>query len=199
MNDSPPEAPGASRQSWWRRLRGGLSRTSTARTTAITDLVSKRKLDAGVVEELEELLIRNDFGVDVAARTAAAVGEGRYDKMISAEEVKAILAAEIEKILLPVARPLVIDAASRPVVILAAGVNGSGKTTTIGKLASRFSRDGRQVMLAAGDTFRAAAVEPLKIWGERTASPVIAAAQGADAAAHGFWPCDAARAPDARR
>jgi len=102
-------------------LRGGLSRTSTAITTAITDLVSKRKLDAGVVEELEELLIRNDFGVDVAARVATAVGDGRYDKMISAEEVKAILAAEIEKILTPVARPLVIDGPSRPFVILVCG------------------------------------------------------------------------------
>jgi fused signal recognition particle receptor len=194
MNDSTTEAPGNSRQSWWRRLRGGLSRTSTAITTAITDLVSKRKLDAGVVEELEELLIRADFGVDVAARIAAAVGEGRYDKMISAEEVKAILAAEIEKILAPVARPLVIDRALRPFVILVAGVNGSGKTTTIGKLASRFSRDSRQVMLAAGDTFRAAAIEQLKIWGERTASPVIAGAQGADAAGLVFGALEAARA-----
>jgi fused signal recognition particle receptor len=156
--------------------------------------VSKRKLDAGVVEELEELLIRNDFGVDVAARIAAAVGEGRYDKMISPDEVKAILAAEIEKVLAPVARPLVIDGASRPFVILVAGVNGSGKTTTIGKLASRFSRDGRRVMLAAGDTFRAAAVEQLKIWGERTASPVIAGVQGGDAAGLVFGALEAARA-----
>ena len=193
MNDSTTQASGNSRQSWWRRLRGGLSRTSTAITTAITDLISKRKLDAGVVEELEELLIRADFGVDVAGRIAAAVGEGRYDKMISSEEVKAILAAEIETILAPVARPLVIDGASRPFVILVAGVNGSGKTTTIGKLASRFSREGRQVMLAAGDTFRAAAIDQLKIWGERTRSPVIAGAQGADAAALVFRALEAAR------
>ena len=194
MNDSTTEAPGTPRQSWWRRLRSGLSRTSNAITSAITDLVSKRKLDAGVVEELEELLIRADFGVDVAARIAAAVGEGRYDKMISSEEVKAILAAEIEKILLPVARPLVIDGGSRPFVILVAGVNGSGKTTTIGKLASRFSRDGRQVMLAAGDTFRAAAIEQLKIWGERTASPVIAGVQGSDAAGLVFAALETAQA-----
>jgi fused signal recognition particle receptor len=193
MNDSTTQAPGE-RQSWWRRLRGGLSRTSTAITTAITDLVSKRRLDASVVEELEDLLIRADFGVDVARRVVAAVGEGRYDKMISSEEVKAILAAEIEKILAPVARPLVIDGASRPFVILVAGVNGSGKTTTIGKLASRFSREGRQVMLTAGDTFRAAAIEQLKIWGERTRSPVIAGAQGADAAGLVFRALEAARA-----
>jgi len=193
MNDSTTEAPGNSRQSWWRRLRGGLSRTSTAITTAISDLVSKRRLDAGVVEELEELLIRADFGVDVAGRLAGAVGEGRYDKMISSEEVKAILAAEIEKILASVARPLAIDGASRPFVIVVAGVNGSGKTTTIGKLASRFSREGRRVMLAAGDTFRAAAIEQLKIWGERTGSPVIAGVQGADAAGLVFGALEAAR------
>jgi fused signal recognition particle receptor len=194
MNDSTTQASGNSRQSWWRRLRGGLSRTSTAITTAITDLVSKRRLDASVVEELEELLIRADFGVDVAGRIAAAVGEGRYDKMISSEEVKAILAAEIEKILAPVAKPLAIDGPSKPFVILVAGVNGSGKTTTIGKLASRFSREGRQVMLAAGDTFRAAAIEQLEIWGERTRSAVIADAQGADAAGLVFRAIEAARA-----
>jgi len=182
MNDSTTEAPGNARQSWWRRLRGGLGRTSASITSAISDLVAKRKLDAGMVEELEELLIRADIGVDAAARIAATVGEGRYNKLISPDEVKAILAAEIEKILVPVAKPLAIDSAEKPFVILVAGVNGSGKTTTIGKLASRFSREGRRVMLAAGDTFRAAAVEQLKIWGERTASPVIAGAQGADAA-----------------
>ena len=182
MNDSTTEAPGDSRQSWWRRLRGGLGRTSAAITSAISDLVTKRKLDAGVVEELEELLIRTDIGVNDAARIAGTVGEGRYNKMISPEEVKAILATEIERILAPVAKPLIIDSAKKPFVILVAGVNGSGKTTTIGKLASRFSREGRHVMLAAGDTFRAAAIEQLKIWGERTRSPVIAGLQGADAA-----------------
>ena len=179
MSDSTSDAP---RQSWWSRLKSGLGRTSAAITTAITDLVSKRKLDAGVIEELEETLIRADFGIDVAARMAGAVGQGRYDKMISADEVKAILAEEIEKILLPVTRPLIIDDGAKPFVILVAGVNGSGKTTTIGKLAARYSREGRRVMLAAGDTFRAAAIEQLKIWGERTGSPVIAGNQGGDAA-----------------
>jgi fused signal recognition particle receptor len=191
MNDSisqtgQPE-PGASeagtgRRSWWQRLRGGLAKTSASIATAITDLVSKRKLDASVLEELEEVLIRADLGVGAAARIASAVGEGRYDKTVAADEVKAILASEIEKILAPVAVPLAIDRASKPFVILVAGVNGSGKTTTIGKLAARFSREGRRVMLAAGDTFRAAAIEQLKVWGERTKSPVIAGAQGADAA-----------------
>jgi fused signal recognition particle receptor len=198
MNDSisqPGESgTGEARQSWWRRLRGGLARTSASIATAISDLVSKRKLDAGVLEELEEVLIRADLGVGAAARIAAAVGEGRYDKTVSADEVKAILAAEIEKILVPVAVPLAIDAACKPFVILVAGVNGSGKTTTIGKLAARYSREGLRVMLAAGDTFRAAAIEQLEIWGERAGCPVIAGAQGADAAGLVYEALAAARA-----
>ena len=161
MNDTP-------KQSWWQRLSGGLKRTSASIGSAISDLVSKRKLDAATIEELEELLIRADLGVDTAARIAAAIGEGRYDKQVSDAEVKAILAAEVEKVLGPVAKPLVIDAGAKPFVILVVGVNGSGKTTTIGKLAARFRAEGRKVMLAAGDTFRAAAIEQLKIWGSRT-------------------------------
>jgi fused signal recognition particle receptor len=198
MNDSVTETDvsetGEARKSWWRRLRGGLARTSASIATAITDLVSKRKLDAGVLEELEDVLIRADLGVAAAARIAEAVGEGRYNKDVSADEVKAILAAEIEKILTPVAQPLTIDAAAKPFVILVAGVNGSGKTTTIGKLGARFAREGRRVMLAAGDTFRAAAIEQLKIWGARTGSPVIAGAQGADAAGLAYEALAAARA-----
>jgi fused signal recognition particle receptor len=180
------------KQSWWQRLSGGLRRTSSSIGGAIADLVSKRKLDAGTIEELEELLIRADLGVDVASRIAAAVGEGRYDKTVSADEVKAILAAEVEKVLAPVAQPLTI-AAKKPFVILVVGVNGSGKTTTIGKLAARFRAEGRRVMLAAGDTFRAAAIEQLKIWGQRTGAKVIAGAQGSDAASLAFEALTAAR------
>ncbi len=194
MNDSTTDPSGDARQSWWRRLRGGLARTSSSIATAISDLVSKRKLDAAVIEDLEEILIRADLGVDVAARIAAAVGEGRYDKTVSPDDVKAVLAAEIEKILGPVAVPLVVDPARTPFVILVVGVNGSGKTTTIGKLAARLSRERRRVMLAAGDTFRAAAVEQLKIWGERTRSAVISAAPGADAASLAYEALAAARA-----
>jgi len=191
MNDTPPSDP--ARQSWWGRLRGGLSRSSASLATAIGNLVTKRRLDAAVVAELEDILIRADLGVDAAARIAAAVGDGRYDKAVSPEEVKSILAAEIEKILAPVAVPLAIDRAGRPFVILVAGVNGSGKTTTIGKLAARFSREGHRVMLAAGDTFRAAAIDQLKIWGERSNSPVVAGAQGGDAAALAYEALAAAR------
>ena len=187
MNDTP-------KQSWWQRLSGGLKRTSSSIGGAISDLVSKRKLDAATIEELEELLIRADLGVDVAGRIAAAVGEGRYDKSISADDAKAILAAEVEKVLAPVARPLVIDATAKPFVILVVGVNGSGKTTTIGKLAARFRAEGRGVMLAAGDTFRAAAIEQLKIWGQRTGASVIAREQGSDAASLAFEAVTAAKA-----
>jgi fused signal recognition particle receptor len=189
MNDSTQSKP-----SWWQRLKGGLTRTSATIGGAISDLVSKRQLDADTIEELEDVLIRADLGVEVATRIAAAIGEGRYDKSVSAEEVKAILAAEVEKVLAPVAQPLVIDANAKPFVLLVVGVNGSGKTTTIGKLAARFVAEGRHVMLAAGDTFRAAAIDQLEIWGTRTGCPVIASQPGADAASLAFEAVTAAQA-----
>jgi fused signal recognition particle receptor len=179
--------------SWWGRLRDGLKRTSSTLTTAITDLVSKRKLDTAMLDEIEEVLIRADLGVEVAARIAAAVGEGRYDKAISADEVKAVLAAEVEKVMTPVARPLALTPGVAPTVVLVVGVNGSGKTTTIGKLAAKYRAEGRKVMLAAGDTFRAAAIEQLKIWGERTGAAVIARTQGSDSAALAFEALTAAK------
>ena len=179
MNDIP-------KQSWWQRLSGGLKRTSTSISTAISDLVSKRKLDAATIEELEELLIRADLGLDVSARIAEAIAHGRYDKQVSDAEVKAILSSEVEKVLGPVAKPLAIDVSIKPFVILVVGVNGSGKTTTIGKLAARFRHEWRKVMLAAGDTFRAAAIDQLKIWGQRAGATVIAREQGADAASLAF-------------
>jgi fused signal recognition particle receptor len=139
-----------------------------------------------MLEDIEDVLLRADLGTEVAARIAAAVGVGRYDKAITADDVKSVVAAEVEKVLSPVAKPLVIDSAQKPFVILVVGVNGSGKTTTIGKLAAKFAAEGRSVMLAAGDTFRAAAIEQLKIWGERTKSPVIAGSQGSDSASLAF-------------
>jgi fused signal recognition particle receptor len=182
-------------QSWWQRLSGGLKRTSSSIGGAISDLVSKRKLDAAMLDELEEMLIRADLGVDVAARISGEIGESRYDKAISPDEVKAVVAAEVEKTLAAVARPLSVEGA-KPFVILVSGVNGSGKTTTIGKLASRFRAEGRRVMLAAGDTFRAAAIDQLKIWGERSGAPVIARAPGSDAASLVFEALTAAKAQD---
>jgi fused signal recognition particle receptor len=183
MNDT---TPGTTKLSWWRRLSDGLKRTSSSLGSAVADLVTKRKLNRALLEDIEDVLLRADLGTEVAARIAAAVGSGRYDQTISADEVKAIVAAEVEKVLAPVAKPLVIDEAQKPFVILVVGVNGSGKTTTIGKLAAKLSAEGRKVMLAAGDTFRAAAIEQLKIWGERTRSPVISGAQGSDSASLAF-------------
>jgi fused signal recognition particle receptor len=179
--------------SWWRRLSSGLKRTSSSLGSAVADLVTKRKLDRAMLEEIEDVLLRADLGTEVAARIAEAVGKGRYDKTISAEEVKDVVATEVEKVLAPVAKPLEIDVARAPFVILVVGVNGSGKTTTIGKLAAKFASEGRKVMLAAGDTFRAAAIEQLKIWGERAKSPVIAGSQGSDAASLAFNALSAAK------
>jgi fused signal recognition particle receptor len=159
----------------------------------VADLVTKRKLDRAMLDDIEDVLLRADLGTTVAERIAEAVGEGRYDKAISADEVKAVVATEVEKVLAPVARPLVIDDTFKPFVILVVGVNGSGKTTTIGKLAAKLSAEGRKVMMAAGDTFRAAAIDQLKVWGERTGSPVIAGAQGSDSASLAFNALTAAR------
>jgi fused signal recognition particle receptor len=180
MNDQPAE-----KQSWWQRLSGGLKRTSASIGGAVADLVAKRKLDEAMLEEIEDVLIRADLGVESAAKIAAAVGEGRYDKSITADEVKAVVAAEVEKVLTPVAKPLGLGGA-KPFVVLVVGVNGSGKTTTIGKLAAKLRAEGRSVMLAAADTFRAAAIDQLSIWGGRTGASVIARAPGADAAGVAF-------------
>ena len=184
------EAP---KKSWWRRLSGGLKRTSSSLGTAVADLVTKRKLDRAMLDDIEDVLLRADLGTEVAARISTAVGVGRYDKSISADEVKAVVATEVEKVLAPVAKPLAIDETKKPFVVLVVGVNGSGKTTTIGKLAAKLSAEGRKVMLAAGDTFRAAAIEQLKVWGERTNSPVIAGAQGSDSASLAFNALSSAR------
>jgi len=191
MTDTPQDKP---KQSWWQRLSAGLKRTSGSIGGAISDLVSKRKLDRAMIEDIEDVLLRADLGTEVAARIAAKVGEGRYDKDVSAQDVQEIVAAEVEQVLAPVAKPLAIDESQKPFVILVVGVNGSGKTTTIGKLAAKFTAEGRRVMLAAGDTFRAAAIEQLKIWGERTGVPVVARAHGSDSASLAFDAASEARA-----
>jgi fused signal recognition particle receptor len=200
MNDSIDEGTSAGGDAgeesqgggWWRRLTGGLKRTSSSIGTALTDLVSKRRLDEATLEEIEDVLIRADLGMETAGRVAAAIGEGRYDQSISPEQVKAVLAAEVEKILEPLAKPLVIEGA-KPFVILVVGVNGSGKTTLIGKLSSKLAGERRKVVLAAGDTFRAAAIEQLKIWGRRAGAKVVAKEQGADSAGLAFEALTAAK------
>lgn len=171
---------------WLSKLRAGLSRTSQRLTDGITGALTRRRLDKETLQKLEEALISADIGVATAAKLTAKLAEDRFDKEISDEEVRTALADNIAEILRPVAVPLAIDPARKPHVILVAGVNGSGKTTTIGKLAKMLRDDGKSVMLAAGDTFRAAAIEQLQIWGERTGSTVIAGKQGADAAGLAF-------------
>jgi fused signal recognition particle receptor len=183
---------GGEKQGWFGRLRQGLSRSSTKLSEGITGIFTKRKLDQATLDELEELLIQADLGVGTAAKLVGAFGKTRFGQEIAPEEVKSALAAEIAKILEPVAQPL--TPAEKPSVVLVVGVNGSGKTTTIGKLAQLYREDGKKVMLAAGDTFRAAAVEQLQIWGERVGAPVIARGAGADPAGLAYEALEAARA-----
>ncbi|KQU74298.1 signal recognition particle-docking protein FtsY [Aminobacter sp. DSM 101952] len=172
----------APRQSWFQRLRQGLSRSSKELSGNIAGIFTKRKLDEDTLQDLEDVLIRADLGVETALRVTDALASSRYGKDVSDHEVRSIMAVEVEKVLKPVALPLELDLTHKPHVILVVGVNGTGKTTTIGKLAAKLTEPGLSVMLAAGDTFRAAAIEQLKIWGERTKSPVIATKLGADAA-----------------
>lgn len=176
MDDKPE------RKSWFSRLKDGLSKSTARLTDGITGIFTKKKLDDEALEELEELLIRADLGPVTAARLANGLAKTRFGKEVTAEEVKDYLAGEVQKIVEPVAQPLVIDATKKPHVILLVGVNGTGKTTTIGKLARQFRAEGKNVWLAAGDTFRAAAVSQLQIWGDRTGCPVISKPTGADAA-----------------
>ena len=178
--------------SWFNRLKAGLKRSSSALSDGISGIFTKAKLDAETLEELEDLLITTDLGVSVAAKLTSTLSDGRYDKEISGEDVKNILAGEIEAMLTPVAKPLDVDKGCKPHVILMAGVNGAGKTTTIGKLAKKYKDQGKSVMLAAGDTFRAAAVEQLQIWGTRTGVPVVTKEIGADAAALAYEALDRA-------
>jgi fused signal recognition particle receptor len=180
------------KQGWFKRLTAGLKKSSSAISSGVTSIFTKRKLDDDTLEELEELLITTDLGVSVAAKLTATLAKDRYAKEISDEEVKEILAREVTNILEPVAKPLLPKAENRPHIILMAGVNGAGKTTTIGKLAKKFRDEGRSVMMAAGDTFRAAAVEQLQVWGERVGVPVITKEIGTDAAALAFEAVDRA-------
>jgi fused signal recognition particle receptor len=189
----PSEAPVAEaaaeapkKLGWFQRLKVGLTKTSAKLSEDIAGLFTKRKLDAATLEELEDLLIQADLGVETAMRITEALSKGRYNKEIAPEEVRAVLAAEVERVLTPVAKPLRLEGERHPHVILVVGVNGTGKTTTIGKLAQRYVLEGKKVTLAAGDTFRAAAIQQLQIWGERTGATVVARDTGADSAGLAF-------------
>ncbi len=178
--------------SWFQRLKSGLSRSSSRLTEGLAAILVKRKLDDATLEEIEELLIAADLGPATAARLAADLGKARFGKEVTDPEVREFLAERIAAMLAPIAVPL--DATGhKPFVILVVGVNGVGKTTTIGKLAQRFRAEGRSVMMAAGDTFRAAAVAQLAIWGERTGATVVRKDQGADPAALAYEALERAR------
>ena len=168
------------------RLKDGLSHSTQKLSGGITAIVGKRRLDDEVLEELEELLIGADLGTEVAGRVIGEFRRTRFGKEVTGEEVKAALAGEVAEILRPVAVPLTLDPARKPHVILVVGVNGTGKTTTIGKMAQQYRERGLRAILVAGDTFRAAAVEQLQIWGQRTGCAVVAGAPNADAAGLAF-------------
>jgi len=167
---------------WLSRLRRGLNKSSSKISDGITALLTRRKLDGAAIVELEELLISADLGVQTSGRLAGVIRDRRFEGGAEKAEILSALSEEITAVLAPVAVPLVIEPGRKPHVVLVCGVNGSGKTTTIGKLARQFRDQGRSVMLAACDTFRAAATEQLQVWGERTGALVITGAAGADAA-----------------
>jgi fused signal recognition particle receptor len=168
------------------RLQDGLSRSTQKLTAGLTTVFQKRRLDDAALDELEDLLIGADLGTEAASRVIAAFRRSRFGKEVTDAEVKQALAEEIAAILTPVAKPLALDPAKQPHVVLMVGVNGSGKTTTIGKLALQYRAEGKRPVLVAGDTFRAAAVEQLQIWGERVGAPVVAGGPGADPAGLAF-------------
>lgn len=184
LAEPEPEQP--VKKGWLSRLREGLTKSTSKLTDGISGIFTKRKLDDEALEELEELLITADLGPVTAAKVTAELARTRFGKEVSPDEVRRTLAASIAQILEPVAEPLVIDPDAKPHVILVVGVNGAGKTTTIGKMAKQFRTEGKSVMIAAGDTFRAAAVQQLQVWGERSGCPVIAKETGADAAGLAF-------------
>lgn len=182
------------KRGWLARLTQGLSRSSAKVSSAITGLFTKARLDDAMLDEIEDALISADLGLKTAAAVRARLASERYDKDVTDAEVKAILADHIATLMRPLEQPLAASISARPHVILVVGVNGSGKTTTIAKLARRFQEQGHSVMLAAGDTFRAAAIAQLQVWGERLGVPVVTTREGGDAAGLAFTALEQARA-----
>ena len=180
--------------SWLKKLTSGLSKTSARVTSSLASLLGRPSIDAASLEDLEDALISADLGTAAAARLAERVKAHRFEGEVTAEALAGALSDGIADILAPVAVPLKPETGNGPHVVLLVGVNGSGKTTTAGKLAQHWRQQGMSVMLAAGDTFRAAAIEQLQIWGERTGTEVIAGSQGGDAAALAYQALESARA-----
>ncbi len=180
--EEPPERKLPPKRSWFAELRRGLERSSAALSDNLASALTKRKLDDETLDQLEEVLIKADLGVAMAGRIRDAIAGGRYERGVSPDAVRAVLASEIASVLEPLAQPFVPEPANHPHVVLVVGVNGTGKTTTIGKFAHRLKQDGSSVMLAAADTFRAAAIDQLKVWGGRVGAEVVAKEVGADPA-----------------
>ena len=180
--------------SWLKKLKSGLGKTTARVSASLGAVLGRKGIDAASVEEVEDALISADLGTAAAAKLAERMRKHKFDSEINSATLAAALSDGIAEILEPVAQPLSIDQANRPHVVLLVGVNGSGKTTTAGKLAQQWVQAGKKVKLAAGDTFRAAAIDQLKVWGERTGTEVMAGAQGGDAAALAYQALEAARA-----
>ena len=186
-------AAGPEKKGWFARLTSGLKKSATSLTDSVVAVVTKRRLDAEALEDLEDVLIQADLGVETATAITRRLEAERFGREVSEAEIRQVLAAEVAKVLAPVAIPLRVAPARRPHVILMVGVNGAGKTTTIGKLAAKIAALGMKPMLAAGDTFRAAAIEQLGVWGQRTGAPVVTKPQGSDAASLAYEALERAR------
>lgn len=193
VETQPEPEPEPEKKSWLKRLTSGLSRSSKQLTENITSIFTKRKLDEDTLQDLEDVLIQADLGIETAMRITDSLSSGRYGKDVSTDEVRQVMGEEITKVLDPVAMPLELDLSYKPHVILVVGVNGTGKTTTIGKLAAKLRDAGLKVTLGAGDTFRAAAIEQLKIWADRTGSEFVATKLGSDAAGLAYGAYETAR------
>jgi fused signal recognition particle receptor len=191
---APPTAEPQERRGWLGRLRTGMARSSARLTEGINTIFNRRRLDDAALFELEELLIASDMGIGISAEVTEELRRTRFNQEVSPEEVRAALAEEVIRLVEPVMKPLRLDLDRKPFVILVVGVNGSGKTTTIAKLAKQYREAGHDVVLAAGDTFRAAGVEQLQIWGERTGCRVVTRPAGSDAAGLAFEAFEQARA-----
>jgi fused signal recognition particle receptor len=191
---APEDAETQERQGWLRRLRAGMSRSSARLTEGINTIFARRRLDDEALLELEELLIASDMGIGIASEVTEALRKSRFNQQVAPEEVRAALAEEVIRLVEPMMKPLRLDLDRKPFVILVVGVNGSGKTTTIAKLAKQYRDAGHHVVLAAGDTFRAAGVEQLQIWGERTGCRVVTRPAGSDAAGLAYDAFEEARA-----
>jgi len=189
-----PKAAIEPKRSWFDQLRQGLARTSTALSDNLAGALTKRKLDGDTLDRIEEVLIKADLGVAMAGRIRAAIAKGRYERGLDPDQVREVVASEIAAVLEPVASDFALAPGTRPHVILVVGVNGTGKTTTAAKMAHQFKRNGLSVMLAAADTFRAAAIDQLKVWGTRVGAEVVSKEVGADPAGVAFEALERARA-----